>query len=78
MNAGRAAIEALLEARGAGKTICPSDAARKLASPGQDWREHMPTIHAAVDALMAEEAITLSWKGTPKSERRGPYRIARR
>lgn len=74
----QAAILGLLAARGDGKTICPSEAARKLAGPQGDWRAEMDTVHAAVDALIAQEAITLSWQGAPKSERRGPYRIARR
>jgi hypothetical protein len=74
----REAILDLLKARGDGKTICPSEAARKLAGPGGNWRAQMDAVHAAVDALIAQEAIALSWKGAPKSERRGPYRIARR
>ncbi len=72
------AILALLDARGAGKTICPSEAARRLAAPHGDWRARMKDVHAAVDTLAARGAITLTWRGTLKSERRGPYRIARR
>ena len=72
------AILGLLDARGDGKTICPSEAARKLAGPQGNWRAEMDTVHAAVDALIAQGAIALSWQGRPKSERRGPYRITRR
>lgn len=78
MGEAGAAILALLEARGAGKTICPSEAARSLAGPNGDWRARMDEVHAAVDALVKDSAITLSWQGNPKSERRGPYRVARR
>lgn len=72
------AIEALLDQREAGKTICPSEAARILAKPGEDWREHMGSVHRAVDIMLAEKSVELSWKGEPVSQRRGPYRIARR
>lgn len=78
MSAAAKAILDLLEARGAGKTICPSEVARALAAPHGDWRAEMAVVHAAVDALMAQGAISLTWRGAPKRERRGPYRIARR
>ncbi len=74
----KAAILQLLDQRSSGKTICPSEAARLLAGPQSNWREHMDEVHVAVDALLAQQSIALSWKGVPKSQRRGPYRIARR
>ena len=70
---GRAAILSLLSARGAGKTICPSEAARLIG--GERWREAMPAVHAAVDALVAEGAVRLSWKGGDLAARDGPYRV---
>ena len=73
-----AAILALLAERAAGATICPSEAARRLAAPDGDWRAQMDAVHAATDALAARGLITLSWRGTPMQKRRGPYRIARR
>lgn len=73
-----AAILALLEQRAGDATICPSEAARRLAGPEGDWRGEMDRIHAAVDALLAAGAIALTWKGAPMQKRRGPYRIARR
>lgn len=78
MNA-RSAILALLEKRGPGKTICPSEAARHLASLAgeEEWRERMASVHEAVEALHGEGAITLSWRGEKLDERRGAYRIAR-
>lgn len=73
-----AAILALLAERAEGATICPSEAARRFAGPGGDWRAEMEAVHAAADALLEAGAIRLSWKGEAKEKRRGPYRIARR
>ncbi len=50
----RDAILKLLGERSADKTICPSEAARAIG--GEDWRDLMPTVHAAARAL-AEEGI---------------------
>lgn len=72
----RAATLALLAARAPGATVCPSEVARALAGAGEeDWRGAMPAVHAAVDRLVAEGAIRLSWKGEPLPVRDGPYRI---
>ena len=78
MTDAQTAIRELLEQRGNGKTICPSEAARVLAGSGGDWRDLMPRVHEAVDALLGEGEIALSWKGEMLGERQGPYRIARR
>ena len=72
------AILALLAERAPGSTICPSEAARRLAGPQGDWRAAMDAIHAATDRLAGHGAIMLSWKGVQTEKRRGPYRIARR
>jgi hypothetical protein len=72
------AILRLLDQRGAGKTICPSEAARLYTGPDGDWRAMMEEVHEAVDDLMRSGEITLSWKGEELDQRRGPYRIARR
>jgi hypothetical protein len=72
------AILTLLAERSPGATICPSEAARRLAGPTGDWRAEMDAVHAAADALLAEGRIALSWKGAGMQKRRGPYRIARR
>ena len=69
----RAAIVLLLAARGGAKTICPSEVARVVG--GADWRGAMPVVHAAVDALVADGKIGLSWKGVALAKRDGPYRI---
>lgn len=67
---------ALLDARLPGMTICPSEVARAIASD-QDWRAAMPIVHAAVDHLLAERLVTISWKGRQLDARTGPYRIGR-
>ncbi|ASJ90392.1 DUF3253 domain-containing protein [Porphyrobacter sp. CACIAM 03H1] len=72
------AILALLAERSAGATICPSEAAQRLAGPGGDWRAEMDAVHAAADALVEAGTVILSWKGAGMQKRRGPYRIARR
>lgn len=37
----------------------------------------MPTVHIAIDRVLDEEAIRLSWKGQSIARRDGPYRIGR-
>jgi len=74
----KAVILTLLEERGPRRTICPSQAARRLAGPGGDWRERMGEVHESVDELLQAGEIALSWKGKPLDQRRGAYRIARR
>jgi len=66
----------LLNARAPGATVCPSEVARALAS-SDDWRAAMPTVHAAVDRLLAADLVAISWKGRPLENRTGPYRIGR-
>ena len=77
----RTAVLTLLDARAADATICPNEAARVLATAAgaaEDWRAAMPQVHAAVDALVAEGRVALSWQGAAMPERSGPYRIRRR
>lgn len=74
----RAATLALLAQRQTGATVCPSEVARALtvhASSAQ-WREAMPVVHAAVDTLLADGSVCLSWKGQVIERRTGPYRIS--
>ncbi len=78
MSAARRAVLELLERREAGQTLCPSEAARLVAGENGDWRAQMDTVHAAVDELLAEKLIIISWKGVRKERRSGAYRIARR
>lgn len=76
MDEARAATLALLAARDPRATVCPSEVARLLAA-GQDWRDAMPAVHAAIDGMVADGLVRLSWKGAPMAVREGPYRIGR-
>ena len=44
---------------------------------GINWRDAMPIVHSAIDRLVNEEVVRLSWKGHPLAKRDGPYRIGR-
>ena len=74
---------ALLAERAEGATVCPSEVARALVAADNaeaksgDWRAAMPIVHAAVDQLVVEGSIKLSWKGKKLTARAGPYRINR-
>lgn len=69
----------LLASRADGATVCPSEIARAVTTEagGTDWRAMMPAVHAAVDRLVVERRVRLSWKGEALAERQGPYRISR-
>ena len=71
------AIAALLERRRAGRTICPSEAARVLERPNGSWRDEMNAVHAAAMRLEEQGAICLTWQGVPRGSEGGPYRVAR-
>ena len=75
----RAAVLALLDRRAESATICPSEAARTLAAENGrgDWRAEMAAVHAAVDALVNDGTVRLSWRGESLPARTGPYRISR-
>lgn len=68
----------LLAKRTADATICPSEVARAMTGSEEAWRDAMPMVHAAVDALLGEGQLKLSWKGAVLTERNGPYRIGRK
>jgi len=55
------AILELLDRRGAGKTICPSDAARHVAP--ENWRPLMEPVRAAGQRLAARGEIEVTQKG---------------
>lgn len=70
-----AAIRALLRARGEGKSICPSDAARIAGSP--DWRPLMDTARTVGKALAARGEIEITSRGRPvdgRARATGPLR----
>lgn len=71
---------ALVQERAPLGTVCPSEVARALAASSTAggpaaWRDLMPTVHAAVDQLVGEGRVQLSWKGQRLAGRVGPYRI---
>lgn len=66
---------ALLAARQKGATVCPSEVARAIAS-NETWRDAMPAVHSAIDGLIADGRVYVSWKGKELATRAGPYRIA--
>jgi len=78
MTRARQAIAGLLGERGLDKTICPSEAARRITPEGGDWRAKMGEVHAAADAMQAAGEIELTSRGRRLDRRRGAYRIARR
>jgi Protein of unknown function (DUF3253) len=74
----RAVILELLERRGPGKTICPSDAARALV--GQDFRPLMNMARAVAAELVADGEIEVTQRGevVDIAQARGPIRLRRR
>jgi len=78
------AITTLLDDRPGGATICPSEAARLVAS-GQgsgrdDWRDLMEPARAAAHRLVADGHLEIVQRGTvvDPSTAKGPIRIRRR
>ncbi|WP_411338972.1 DUF3253 domain-containing protein [Sphingopyxis sp. J-6] len=67
------AVLALLAARTADGSVCPSEVARAITR-GPKWRSAMPAVHAAIDGMLASNLVQLSWKGKPLARRKGPYR----
>ena len=69
------AILELLDRRGEGKTICPSDAARLLAP--EDWRPLMQPVREAASRLVARGDIVVTQHGkiVDPQTARGPIRL---
>ncbi|MEM6731180.1 MAG: DUF3253 domain-containing protein, partial [Myxococcota bacterium] len=72
------AIERLLEQRGHGKTICPSEAVRAVFTD-DEWRAHMEDGRRAARRLVAEGRleITQGGKVVDPSTAKGPIRLRR-
>ena len=72
------AIDALLDDRRAGATICPSEAARAVDPQG--WRELMPAARAAAGRLAAAGQVEVTQRGqvVDVATARGPVRVRRR
>lgn len=78
-----AAILRLLDARGSGTTICPSEAARQVADrrgTADEWRTLMEPARRAARRLVAADEVVITQAGRPvdPSTARGPIRIRRR
>ena len=71
------AIDALLDERLAGTTICPSEAARAVAPDG--WRDLMPAARAAAGRLAAAGDVEVTQRGevVDVATARGPVRVRR-
>lgn len=72
----RDAILAQTEARGATKSICPSEVARALEP--EDWQKLMPRIRREAAVLAREGRIDILRKGKPvdpEAEIRGVIRL---
>ncbi|WP_237213154.1 DUF3253 domain-containing protein [Falsiroseomonas oryziterrae] len=66
------------EARGAGKSICPSEVARALAPEEEAWRRLMGAVRAAAIRLARDGRIEVLRKGKAvdaESEIRGVIRL---
>ncbi len=74
-NPVRAAILDLTLARGAGKTICPSEAARAVS--GEMWRRLMPDVRAEAVRLAKTGDIAIYRKGrrVDPNDFKGVYRL---
>lgn len=72
-----AVILQLLEERGAGKTICPSEAARRVAP--DDWEPLMEPARAAARRLVSAGKIVITQQGVvvDPSKAKGPIRLRR-
>jgi hypothetical protein len=72
------AILELLAQRGAGKTICPSEAARRVAGQARDdWEPLMEPARAAARRLVAAGSIVITQGGrvVDASHAKGPIRL---
>ncbi|SEP01104.1 DUF3253 domain-containing protein [Trujillonella endophytica] len=70
-------IVALLDARAAGASICPSEAARAVDPTG--WRDLMPAARAAAGRLAAAGEVEVTQGGAvvDVGTARGPVRVRR-
>lgn len=77
-NPVRDAILSLVAARGPGKTICPSEAARAVSD--DKWRKLMPDVRAEAVRLAKAGEIAIYRKGRPvdPADFKGVYRLGLR
>lgn len=64
----------LAQRRGAGRTFCPSEAARALS---EDWRPLMPVVRETASDLQNRGLIAATQRGAPvdPASARGPIRL---
>jgi hypothetical protein len=72
-------ITEMVDERGAGKTVCPSEVARSLTND-QDFRPLMPHVREAAATLAERGEIAVTQKGrlVDAREAKGPIRLGRR
>lgn len=70
------AILTLVEQRGAGKSICPSEAARALWP--EDWQKRMREVRSAAIGMARKGQISILRKGRPvdPDDFKGVYRLS--
>lgn len=70
-------ISRLLDERGAGKTICPSEVARAVRA--DDWRGLMERVRRAARRMVVDGRVVIMQRGVvvDPSEARGAIRIGR-
>jgi hypothetical protein len=68
-------ILAMLANRATDATLCSSEVARALTIAHKNrWRAALLVVYAAVDRLLEDDAVQLSWKGERLEACAGPYR----
>ncbi|WGF86527.1 DUF3253 domain-containing protein [Marinivivus vitaminiproducens] len=70
-------VVAMVRERGAGRTICPSEVARRAAGEDGDWRCLMTQVREAASGLIRDGEIVATQRGRPVDPRsaRGPIRL---
>lgn len=61
-------ILTLCHERGAGKTLCPSEAARGLSPEDETWRALMPRVRERAQRLAQMGHIAIFRKGVPLTD----------
>lgn len=71
------AIDALLDARRTGASICPSEAARAVWP--EDWRSHMEEVREVARVMSAEGRLEITQRGRVVDDLNfsGPIRLRR-
>ena len=74
-----ATTKKLVEERGDGKTICPSEVARALAGDGRPFRDLMPHVREAAATLAERGEVVVTQRGEEVDARtaRGPIRVGK-